>query len=101
MTDNEENIDLSSPTWGRGAIIYCYDAYCGWCYGFSKVMTQIAEEYQDRFFFDVLSGGMIMPEEPTHFAPLAKYIKGAYKAGRRLLLGLNSGKIFYGMYLIR
>ena len=93
MTDNEENIDLSSPTWGRGAIIYCYDAYCGWCYGFSKVMTQIAEEYQDRFFFDVLSGGMIMPEEPTHFAPLAKYIQGAYKQVENLT-GIKFGEDF-------
>jgi putative protein-disulfide isomerase len=43
------------------------------------VITQIAEEYRERIFFDVLSGGMIMPEEPVHFAPLAKYIQGAYK----------------------
>jgi len=61
------------------AIYYCYDAYCGWCYGFSKVMTQIAEDYKDSIVFDVLSGGMIMPEEPQHFAPLAKYIQTAYK----------------------
>lgn len=60
-------------------IYYCYDAYCGWCYGFSPVIKQLAEEYKDRIFFDVLSGGMIMPEEPQHFAPLAKYIQTAYK----------------------
>jgi putative protein-disulfide isomerase len=27
-------------------IFYCYDAYCGWCYGFSPVMKQVAEEYK-------------------------------------------------------
>jgi putative protein-disulfide isomerase len=63
----------------KPTIYYCFDAYCGWCYGFSKVITQIAEEYKDQIFFDVLSGGMILPEEPTHFAPLARYIQGAYK----------------------
>ena len=48
-------------------IYYCFDAYCGWCYGFSKVMTQIAEEYKDRLFFDVLSGGMIFDEIANGF----------------------------------
>jgi putative protein-disulfide isomerase len=60
-------------------IYYCYDAYCGWCYGFSKVITRIADEYKNQLTFDVLSGGMIMPEEPRHFAPMAKYIQTAYK----------------------
>ena len=45
-------------------LIYCYDAYCGWCYGFSKVITRIAKEYKDSLAFDVLSGGMIFDEEP-------------------------------------
>jgi putative protein-disulfide isomerase len=37
-------------------IYYCYDAYCGWCYGFSKVMIQIEKEYKDKLQFEVLSG---------------------------------------------
>lgn len=77
----------------KPTIYYCYDAYCGWCYGFSKVITQIAEQYKHRIFFDVLSGGMIMPEEPTHFAPLAKYIQGAYKHVEELT-GVKFGKDF-------
>lgn len=60
-------------------LIYCYDAYCGWCYGFSKVITRIEEEYRDKLEFEVLSGGMILPEQPTHFGAMAKYIQGAYK----------------------
>jgi putative protein-disulfide isomerase len=60
-------------------LIYCYDAYCGWCYGFSKVISRIEEEYRDKFGFEVLSGGMIFPETPQHFGPMAKYIQGAYK----------------------
>ncbi len=32
-------------------LIYCYDAYCGWCYGFSKVISRIEEEYRDRLGF--------------------------------------------------
>jgi putative protein-disulfide isomerase len=60
-------------------VIYCYDAYCGWCYGFSPVIRRIAEEYADVFSFEVLSGGMILPDEPRHIAVTADYIKKAYK----------------------
>ena len=74
-------------------IYYCYDAYCGWCYGFSKVITRIADEYKDQVTFDVLSGGMILPEEPRHFAPMAKYIQTAYKRVEELT-GTRFGKDF-------
>jgi putative protein-disulfide isomerase len=60
-------------------LIYCYDAYCGWCYGFSPVMKKIAAEYKDRLHVEVLSGGMIFDEEPQHIGTIAKYIQGAYK----------------------
>jgi putative protein-disulfide isomerase len=60
-------------------IIYCYDAYCGWCYGFSPVIRKIFEKYRDRFDFEVLSGGMILPDTPKHIGLSADYIKSAYK----------------------
>ncbi len=74
-------------------IIYCYDAWCGWCYGFSKVIVQIEQEYNDRFDFDVLSGGMVLPEQPRHFAPMAKYIQGAYSQVEELT-GVKFGEDF-------
>jgi putative protein-disulfide isomerase len=60
-------------------IYYCYDAYCGWCYGFSPVIKQIAEEYKDKIFFEALSGGMIPAENPQPIAATAGYINKAYK----------------------
>ncbi|MBO9567134.1 MAG: DsbA family protein [Niastella sp.] len=60
-------------------IFYCYDAYCGWCYGFSPVIKRIAEEYKDKIFFEVLSGGMIIPERPQPISTMAGYISKAYK----------------------
>jgi putative protein-disulfide isomerase len=60
-------------------IYYCYDAYCGWCYGFSPVMKKIAEEYKDKFAFEVLSGGMIPSENPRPIAATANYIASAYQ----------------------
>jgi putative protein-disulfide isomerase len=56
-------------------------------------MTPIAKEYKHKIFFDVLSGGMIMPENPTHFAPLAKYIQGAYSQVEKLT-GVKFGEDF-------
>lgn len=82
------NIDSKKPI-----LIYCYDTYCGWCYGFSKVITCIEEEYKNQFDFEVLSGGMILPEQPKHFAPLAKYIQGAYKRVEELS-GIKFGEDF-------
>lgn len=60
-------------------LIYCYDAYCGWCYGFSPIIKRVSEEYKNLFHTEVLSGGMILPETPTHIATMASYILKAYK----------------------
>lgn len=60
-------------------LIYCYDAYCGWCYGFSEVMKKIYSEYKNKLEFEVLSGGMILPEEPVAIGATAKYIESAYQ----------------------
>lgn len=61
------------------SLIYCYDAYCGWCYGFSEVIKNAHSEYKTRLEFEVLSGGMVLPEEPVSIAATAKYIEGAYQ----------------------
>ncbi|THU41979.1 DsbA family protein [Niastella caeni] len=54
-------------------IFYCYDAYCNWCYGFSGVMLQIATDFRDKVQFEVLSGGMILPESPKPISLMAGY----------------------------
>ena len=60
-------------------LIYCYDAYCGWCYGFSQVIKKINSEYKDKLLIEVLSGGMILPEEPISISATSGYINSAYK----------------------
>lgn len=77
----------------RPTIYYCYDAYCGWCYGFSPVITRIREAYKDKLAFEVLSGGMILPETPQHFDVMAGYIQGAYKRVEELT-GVKFGEDF-------
>ena len=63
----------------KPTLIYCYDAWCGWCYGFSQVMKKIHSEYKNHLEIEVLSGGMILPEEPVHIGATAGYISKAYK----------------------
>jgi putative protein-disulfide isomerase len=72
-------------------IIYCYDAYCGWCYGFSPVVTKTAEMYKDKLFFEVLSGGMIPAENPRPIAATATYISEGYKRVEELT-GIKFGE---------
>ena len=74
FTNNLQFCGMDTPI-----LFYCYDAYCGWCYGFSNVIKQIADEFSNQLQFDVLSGGMILPEKPVAIGVTANYIQNAYK----------------------
>ena len=63
-----------SPT-----LYYCYDAYCGWCYGFTPVIRRIFEEYRGHMAFEVLSGGMILPQKPRPIGVLADTLMASYR----------------------
>ena len=104
MTEEKSsNKDLSAPFGqpsegkvgieARWTVFYCYDAWCGWCYGFSPVIKRLAEEYSDRLDFEVLSGGMIVSEPPKHFGPVAKYVQTAYRQVEELT-GVTFGEDF-------
>lgn len=60
-------------------LIYCYDAYCSWCYGFSPVLKKIAAEYKDRLDVEVLSGGMMTGEQVLPVEKVAPFIQTEYK----------------------
>ena len=60
-------------------IHYFYDALCGWCYGFSAVVTQLWEKYKEELDFEVYSGGMVTGERVGPIGQVAPYIKDAYK----------------------
>jgi putative protein-disulfide isomerase len=63
----------------KPALIYIYDALCGWCYGFSPVMKNLYLKYKDEFDFQVISGGMILGDRVGPISEMAPFIKGAYK----------------------
>jgi len=60
-------------------VVYVYDALCGWCYGFSPVMSEFHEKYQDSLDFEVISGGMITGNRIGPIGEVAAYIGKAYK----------------------
>jgi len=74
-------------------LIYCYDAYCGWCYGFSPVIKKIAEDYKDILDIEVLSGGMMIGEEVMPIEKIGPFIQKSYKRVEELT-GIKFGEDF-------
>lgn len=72
-------------------IIYCYDAYCGWCYGFSPVIKELWLKHREQFDFETISGGMIPVEATKHIGAIAEYIQGAYQTVEQMT-GVKFGK---------
>lgn len=74
-------------------LIYCYDAYCGWCYGFSPVMKEIAAAWKSKAEIEVLSGGMMTGENVRPISVMGPYIQGAYKRVEEMT-GITFGQDF-------
>ncbi len=77
----------------KPVLIYCYDAYCGWCYGFSPVMKQIELKYKNQFDFEILSGGMLINEAVVPIEKTAAFILGSYQRVEELT-GIKFGSDF-------
>jgi putative protein-disulfide isomerase len=60
-------------------LIYVYDALCGWCYGFSPVITDFSARHASEFAVEVVSGGMVLGERIGPIGEVAPYISWAYK----------------------
>jgi putative protein-disulfide isomerase len=43
-------------------IVYVFDAYCGWCYGFGPTVQQFWELNRGRIPFTAISGGLFLGE---------------------------------------
>lgn len=77
----------------KPVLIYCYDAYCGWCYGFSTVIKKIAEEFKGRLEIEVLSGGMMTGEGIMPIEKIGPFIQTSYKSVEELT-GIKFGEDF-------
>jgi len=74
-------------------LIYCYDAYCGWCYGFSPVIKKIAAAFNEKLDIEVLSGGMMIGESKMPIEKIGPYIQSAYKRVEEMT-GIQFGEDF-------
>ena len=70
---------MNKPT-----LIYCYDAYCGWCYGFSPIINKIAEQYKNEFFIEVLSGGMMVGDDVMPIEKIGPLLQKSYQKTEEL-----------------
>ena len=77
----------------KPTLIYCYDAYCGWCYGFSPVIKKIAAQYKGKLYIEVLSGGMMVGDAAMPIEKIGPYIQSAYKRVEELT-GIQFGEDF-------
>jgi putative protein-disulfide isomerase len=56
-------------------LYYFYDALCGWCYGFSPVMHEIAEKYiHGQVKLEIISGGMVPRQDARPIGEKSAYI---------------------------
>ncbi len=79
MTHVKETENTGSIINQQAAVYYCYDALCGWCYGFTPEIKKLEASYQHELAFEVLSGGMVMPDNAKPIGQMAKYLATAYK----------------------
>lgn len=81
ITNQQKLEDIDAIQLPKTKLIYYYDALCGWCYGFSSVMSKISEAYADRLNIEVVSGGLFLGNRTGLVNEVAPYIKaGAYKS---------------------
>lgn len=75
-------------------INYYYDALCGWCYGFSPVISKLKEVYGSQIDINIISGGLFTGRQVGKVNDVAPHIKaGAYKSVE-LMTQVKFGKTF-------
>jgi putative protein-disulfide isomerase len=63
----------------KPVIYYIYDPLCGWCFGFSRVIKKLHQQFASEIEFRVMSGGMVTGEREGPIGEVAAYIADAYK----------------------
>jgi putative protein-disulfide isomerase len=73
-------------------VLYVFDAYCGWCYGFDPTILAFWEANRDRAAFEVVSGGLFTGTRRPALASLG-FIREANARVSRLT-GVTFGPAF-------
>ena len=71
------NISLAQNSSKKPTLIYVFDPLCGWCYGFSPVISKIASSYKDVLSIETVCGGMITDDQIGFIKQKAPFLKKA------------------------
>lgn len=71
------NISLAQISSKKPTLIYVFDPLCGWCYGFSPVISKIAASYKDVLSIETVCGGMITEDQIGPIKQKAPFLKKA------------------------
>lgn len=78
---NNSNNEIMSESKSKLKLVYYYDPLCGWCYGFSSVVSKVEEKYGNQLDIEVVSGGLFLESRAGAINEVAPHIKaGAYKS---------------------
>jgi len=81
VADEKHVMQKKEEAISRAKLIYFYDPLCGWCFGFSPVMSEIQDAYGDKLDIEVISGGLFLDLRAGAVNTVAPHIKsGAYKS---------------------
>lgn len=58
-------------------LIYCFDAYAEWCYGFIPVIKKLQTRFGNVFDIEVISGGLMISPTPAPVVAIAEYMLNA------------------------
>lgn len=70
-------ISLAQNSSKKPTLIYVFDPLCGWCYGFSPVISKIASTYKDVLSIETVCGGMITDDQIGPIKQKAPFLKKA------------------------
>lgn len=59
-------------------ILYFWDAYCGWCYGFDKIFTKFYENHSD-IEIEIISGGLFFGDNSKKIKEYGYFQEGNKK----------------------
>ncbi|MBZ9634713.1 DsbA family protein [Clostridium sp. FP1] len=78
----------------KNKVYYIMDTMCGWCYGFSDVITRIHKNHKDKYDFEIIPGGMWIGDEvKTMDTRLGEFIKTS-NVRVEALTGIHFGEGF-------
>ena len=62
-------------------ILYFWDAYCGWCYGFDKIFTKFYENHSD-VEIEIISGGLFFGDNSKKIKEYGYFQEGNKKISK-------------------